>query len=88
MSATAPEDKTTSDSRRYKGTVRFFDGARGWGFIRPDDSLPGITRDLFVHKTAVENSGMNTLTMGQRVSFVIGIHQGRPLARDLRTEIR
>lgn len=85
MSATIPE---ASQAERYKGTVRFFDADRGWGFIKPDSQLAGVERDLFVHKTAVEASGMRTLTMGQRISFVMGVHQGRPLAKDLRSENR
>lgn len=47
------------------GTVKFFDTARGFGFIRPDSGGP----DVFVHVSAVERAGMGTLVEGQKVSY-------------------
>lgn len=47
------------------GTVKFFNDAKGYGFIQPDD---GGT-DAFVHITAVERSGMHTLRQDQRLSY-------------------
>ncbi len=47
------------------GTVKFFDTTRGFGFITPDDG----TKDVFVHISAVESSGLGHLTDGQKVSF-------------------
>lgn len=47
------------------GTVKFFNGDKGFGFISPDD---GGT-DAFVHISAVERSGMSTLREGQKVSY-------------------
>jgi CspA family cold shock protein len=49
------------------GTVKFFNTARGFGFISPDDG----GKDVFVHATAIEASGMGSLAEGQRVSFEI-----------------
>jgi cold shock protein len=49
------------------GTVKFFNGDKGYGFIRPDDG----SRDVFVHVSAVTSSGLGTLNEGQRVSFEI-----------------
>ena len=49
------------------GTVKFFNTTKGFGFIQPEN---GGT-DVFVHISAVERSGMNTLNEGQRVSFEI-----------------
>ena len=49
------------------GTVKFFNGERGYGFIKPDDG----GRDVFVHVTAVERAGLKSLTEGQRISFDI-----------------
>jgi CspA family cold shock protein len=49
------------------GTVKFFNGERGYGFIKPDDG----GRDVFVHVTAVEHAGLKSLTEGQRVSFEV-----------------
>lgn len=47
------------------GTVKFFNAAKGYGFIAPE----GGGKDVFVHATAVEAAGMRSLTEGQRVSF-------------------
>jgi len=47
------------------GTVKFFNGERGYGFIKPDDG----GRDVFVHITAVEQAGLKDLTEGQRITF-------------------
>jgi CspA family cold shock protein len=47
------------------GTVKFFNDAKGYGFIQPDD---GGT-DAFVHISAVEKAGMRTLSKEQRVSY-------------------
>lgn len=47
------------------GTVKFFNDAKGYGFIQPDD---GQT-DAFVHITAVERAGMHTLRQDQRVTY-------------------
>jgi cold shock protein len=49
------------------GTVKFFNGERGYGFIKPDDG----GRDVFVHITAVERAGLKDLTEGQRISFEV-----------------
>ena len=47
------------------GTVKFFNESKGYGFIAPD----GGGQDAFVHISAVENSGMQTLRQDQRVSY-------------------
>lgn len=49
------------------GTVKFFNTEKGYGFIKPDDG----GQDVFVHVSAVMNSGLGTLNEGQRVSFEI-----------------
>jgi len=49
------------------GTVKFFNTSKGFGFIAPE----GGGKDVFVHATAVEQSGLRTLSEGQRVSFDI-----------------
>ena len=52
---------------RQVGTVKFFNASKGYGFITPD----GGDKDIFVHVTAVEQSGMPTLNDGQRISFEV-----------------
>jgi CspA family cold shock protein len=47
------------------GTVKWFNATKGYGFIKPD----GGGKDVFVHVTAVEKSGIGQLKEGQRVSF-------------------
>ena len=49
------------------GTVKFYNGQRGYGFIQPDDG----GKDVFVHATALERAGMHALIEGQKVSFEI-----------------
>jgi cold shock protein len=50
-----------------KGTVKWFNTTKGYGFITPDDG----EKDAFVHISEVERSGMGPLTEGQRVNFQI-----------------
>ena len=47
------------------GTVKWFNTAKGFGFIQPDSG----GGDIFVHISAVERSGLSTLNEGQKVSF-------------------
>ena len=47
------------------GTVKWFNAMKGYGFIQPDDG----TKDVFVHVSAVERSGLANLHEGQKLSF-------------------
>ena len=49
------------------GTVKFFNAARGFGFIAPEDG----SKDVFVHISAVARAGLATLTENQKVSFEV-----------------
>ncbi|MBU6461647.1 MAG: cold-shock protein [Bradyrhizobium sp.] len=49
------------------GTVKWFNGQKGFGFIQPDDG----SSDVFVHISAVERAGLSNLAEGQKVSFEI-----------------
>lgn len=49
------------------GTVKFFNGERGYGFIKPD----GGGADVFVHITAVERAGLSGLNEGQAISYEV-----------------
>jgi CspA family cold shock protein len=50
---------------RQSGTVKFFNQSKGFGFITPDQG----GKDVFVHVTAVERSGIGPLDEGMRLSF-------------------
>jgi cold shock protein len=47
------------------GTVKFYNGQKGYGFIQPDDG----GKDVFVHASALERAGIRGLSEGQKVSF-------------------
>ena len=47
------------------GTVKFYNGQKGFGFIQPD----GGGKDVFVHATALERAGIMNLREGQKVTF-------------------
>ena len=47
------------------GTVKWFNPAKGYGFIEPEEG----GKDAFVHISAVERAGLNTLQEGQKVSY-------------------
>jgi len=49
------------------GTVKWFNPTKGYGFIQPDDG----SKDVFVHISAVERSGIGNLQEGQKLSFDI-----------------
>lgn len=49
------------------GTVKFFNSAKGYGFITPQDG----TKDVFVHISAVERAGLATLAENQRLTFEV-----------------
>jgi len=48
-----------------KGTVKWFNDQKGFGFIQPDDG----GKDVFVHISAVERAGMRVLNEGQKIAF-------------------
>jgi CspA family cold shock protein len=64
------------------GTVKWFNGQKGFGFIQPDDG----GKDVFVHISAVERAGMSTLNEGQKISFevVADRRTGKSSAENLR----
>ncbi len=49
------------------GTVKWFNGQKGFGFIQPDEG----GNDVFVHISAVERAGMHSLNEGQKISFEV-----------------
>jgi CspA family cold shock protein len=65
-----------------KGTVKWFNGQKGFGFIEPESG----DKDVFVHISAVERAGMSSLNEGQKVSFdiVADSRSGKSAAENLR----
>jgi CspA family cold shock protein len=59
-----------------QGTVKWFNGEKGFGFIAPDDG----SKDVFVHYSEVQGSGFRTLEENQRVQFDIEQGQKGPQA--------
>ncbi len=58
------------------GTVKWFNGQKGFGFVVPDDG----GKDVFVHISAVERSGFKTLNEGQKVSYELETNRGKTAA--------
>jgi len=62
------------------GTVKFFDAGKGFGFIQPESG----DKDVFVHVSAVQGAGMDTLTDGQRISYDVVTERGKLAASNLK----
>ncbi len=64
------------------GTVKWFNAAKGYGFIQPEDGSP----DVFVHISDVENAGMSSLKEGQRLTYdLVRGKTGKSNASNLKT---
>jgi CspA family cold shock protein len=64
------------------GTVKWFNATKGYGFIQPESG----DKDVFVHVSAVEQSGMTGLNEGQRVSYELITENGKTSAGNLKAE--
>ncbi len=62
------------------GTVKWFNPDKGFGFIIPDDG----GKDVFVHISAVEQAGMQTLNEGQKVEYELQENRGKEAAGNLK----
>jgi CspA family cold shock protein len=65
-------------SEKVQGTVKWFNGSKGFGFIEQDSG-----GDVFVHYTAINADGYRNLEEGQRVEFVVTEGQKGPQAQDV-----
>ena len=67
------------------GTVKWFNSQKGYGFIQPTGGGAG-QRDVFVHISAVERAGLNSLNEGQHVEFEIEDNRGKSSAVNLKVK--
>lgn len=61
------------------GTVKWFDPAKGFGFIQPEDG----SKDVFVHISAVQRAGLGSLTENQRINYEVVTERGKLAADNL-----
>jgi CspA family cold shock protein len=52
---------------RISGTLKFYNSAKGFGFITPEDG----SKDVFVHASALEKAGIQTLNEGDKITFIL-----------------
>jgi CspA family cold shock protein len=62
------------------GTVKWFNGQKGYGFIEPESG----GKDVFVHISAVERAGLGSLNEGDKVSYEVVTNRGKESAENLR----
>ena len=63
-----------------KGTVKWFNDAKGFGFIQPEDG----SKDLFAHFSEIQSPGYKSLTEGQRVEYLVKAGAKGPQASQIR----
>lgn len=68
-------------AERQSGIVKWFNDAKGFGFITPESGP-----DVFVHFRAIQSNGFKSLTEGQRVTFVVVQGQKGPQAEEVHVE--
>ena len=64
---------------RTKGTVKWFNDSKGFGFVTPEDGA----KDCFGHHSAIQGNGFKTLTEGERVEFDVVQGQKGPAAENV-----
>jgi CspA family cold shock protein len=64
----------------FKGTVKWFNPTKGYGFIKP----AGSDKDVFVHISAVERAGLTTLNENQTVEYDLVENRGKTSAENLK----
>jgi CspA family cold shock protein len=71
------------EMRMAKGTVKWFNPTKGYGFIQPQG---GGGKDVFVHISAVEKAGLSTLNEGQIVEYEEVPNKGKTSAENLKVQ--
>ena len=69
--------------KRLNGTVKWFNGAKGYGFIKRE----GKEKDIFVHSSAVQNSGLKYLKEGEQLTFEVEYSDKGPSAINLQKTV-
>ena len=64
---------------KITGTVKWFDYTKGYGFVSPDNG----SKDVFIHKSAVEEAGIDRLNDNQKIKFDIVASQGKQSAGNI-----
>lgn len=77
---TSPGSATGLDGDRVIGTVKWFNDAKGYGFVTPEDG----SKDVFVHFSAISGNGFKSLAEGDRVEFEVEDGQKGPQAANVR----
>jgi CspA family cold shock protein len=77
-----PTPKRNKETAVARGTVKWFNPTKGYGFIQPADG----GKDVFVHISAVERAGLNTLQEGQVVEYEETSNRGKTSAENLKVQ--
>ena len=80
MVARLPTSAKSRDMEMARGTVKWFNPTKGYGFIQPQ----GGGKDVFVHISAVERAGLTTLNEGQTVQYEVVSNRGKESAENLK----
>jgi CspA family cold shock protein len=75
-----PRQNRREKKAMAQGSVKWFNGEKGFGFIAQDGGGP----DVFVHYSEIQGTGFKTLDEGQRVEFEVGQGQKGPQAQSVR----
>jgi cold shock protein len=77
-----PAPKRNEETAVAKGTVKWFNPTKGYGFIQPENG----GKDVFVHISAVERAGLSTLQEGQVVEYEETSNRGKTSAENLKVQ--
>ncbi len=64
------------------GTVKWFNSTKGYGFIAPENG----SQDVFIHISALEKAGLNSLDEGQKIKFDVVENRGKSAADNIEIE--